>query len=270
MRNPLARLARRDPTKPSLRERAAALKVKAAKVLKRRPAGSPGDERPPFALDRGDEHLLALEAEFQAADDAVAAASAALYEAEDAHVEPAMPRELRPWRGDWMHTQIPRAHVVQDRDGRYRSLPYDAEQVEQMRGLRCMRRTYSSKGEIGPDGFHGEPDTQVQQRVDGIVAAWDAWQADRQAAEEALNLPALREACEAARGVRLDLLERIRGTSALSLVGLGAKARIAAVMNGEDNLKADGLRSYDADEPAALPFDIAGDVLALTGGLRAA
>lgn len=48
MRNPFARLVHREPAKPTLRQRAAALKASAAKVMRRRSADS--DDVSPFVM----------------------------------------------------------------------------------------------------------------------------------------------------------------------------------------------------------------------------
>ncbi|WP_461220598.1 hypothetical protein [Methylobacterium sp. CM6247] len=212
-----------------------------------------------------DSFLLALEARFHVADAVVFKAGAALTEARSRYVEPLMPIELNPWRGDWMHTAIPRPRTEAVGEGRFRTLPYGATEVEQMRGRRCLRQTFGDDGELQPDGRRMKPDTHVQQRVDGIVAAWDQWQEAIRAAKDEAGADKARDALTVAIEARAGVLEQIRDTPARSLAGLGVKARIAAEMNGATDLKEDG-REYDPDEPEALPYDIAGDVLNMVAG----
>lgn len=213
-------------------------------------------------LSSDDVALLALEAEFLAADAVVIAANKARNEARDRYVEPAMPIQLNPWRGDWMHTAIPRTRSEAVGDGRCRSLPYGAEEVEQMRGRRCLRHSYGDDGELQPDGRRMMPDVKVQERVDAIVAAWDQWQEAIQTAKDAAGIDKSRDAVGRAKEHRASVLERIRDTPARTMAGLGVKARIAASMNAVEDMKEEA-REYDPDQPEALPYDIAGDVLSI-------
>lgn len=260
----LKTLIGRNPSRPSLKDRAATLKAGLARFARRKPDAAVAPSAPAVsALD--DSALFALEAEFHAADAVVLAAYEALNEARGRYAEPDMPIELNPWRGDWMRTAIPRTRTEPVGDGKFRSLPYGAEEVEQLRERRCMRHSYGNDGELQPDGRRMVPDVKVQERVDGIVAAWDRWQAEIVAAKVAAGTPAGKIALRGAKEARSSLLERIRDTPARALAGLGVKARIAASMNAVEDMKEEA-REYDPDQPEALPYDIAGDVLAIVAG----
>lgn len=261
----LQTLIGRNPSRPSLKDRAATLKAGLARFARRKPGAAVAPSVPAVsALD--DSALFALEAEFHAADAAVFSTGGALTEARGRYVEPAMPIELNPWRSDWMYTAIPRPRTRSLGDGKHQWLPYGAEEVEQMRGQRCMRHTYGERGELQPDGRRMEVDAPVQKRVDGIVAAWDQWQEAIQTTKDEAGIDKAREAYVASGEARAAVLERIRDTSARTVAGLGVKARIAASMNAVEDMKEEA-REYDPDQPEALPYDIAGDVLSMVAAV---
>ena len=66
---------------------------------------------------------------------------------------------------------------------------------------------------------------------------------------------------------RAAVLQRVHEATAQGLTGLAIKARIAANMASETDPKASGGRHYDPDDSDGLLMDLAGDVLAITGGL---
>ncbi|MCJ2074774.1 hypothetical protein MKK68_03790 [Methylobacterium sp. E-016] len=214
-----------------------------------------------------DAELLALEAEFLAAHRAVEDAYAAYALAGDAYENPPVPRELRIWRNDWIIKSLPRPHTQTLKTVGSKAVlvtHYGAEEVAHLRGVRCLRPSYGTAGELQPDGTRALPDAKAQERADAIVAAWDRWQAEIAAAKEAASLPALIAAHEAAQDRRAPILERLRGTPAGSLAGLGVKARIAVALDGDADLKRTGREEYDAEDPQAFIYDLAGDALALT------
>ena len=214
-----------------------------------------------------DADLLVLEAEFLAAHRAVEDAYAAYALAGDAYENPPVPRELRVWRNDWIIKSLPRTHTqtLETVGGKVVLVAhYGVEEVAQLRGVRCLRPSYGTAGDLQPDGSRALPDAKAQERADAIVAAWDRWQAEIAAAKEAANLPALIAAHGAAQDRRAPVLERLRGAPARSLAGLGVKARIALAVDGNADLKRTGREEYGADDPQAFIYDLAGDVLALT------
>lgn len=219
-----------------------------------------------------DVELLALEVEFVSAHRAAEDAHAAHAMVWDDYEDPAVPAALRVGRLDWITKGIPGTWVDSYETVRgklVRTVHYGEREVAQMRGVRCVRPAYGGSGELQPDGTHGVPDTRAQERVDAIVAAWDLWQAEIVAKKEALGLPALIIARDAARDLREPILERLRATPARTLAGLGAKARVAFALDGDADLKRTGFEEYDVENPAAFVFDLAGDVLVLTGAPRA-
>ena len=191
--------------------------------------------------------------------------------AKDACIEPEMPVALRVCRHDWIYNGFPRPRIQSFSDGTYQSLPYGKEEVEIFRKLQCSAFYFGgSEGELQPDGAtRRRPDAQAQKRADAIVAAWDEWQEQTRTAQEVVNLPALTAAKKNARAARDAVLQRMRETPARGLSGLAIKARIAANMLAEPDIRAAGLE-LDPDDGDAFLYDLAGDVLALTGGLPAA
>ncbi|GJD66597.1 hypothetical protein [Methylobacterium frigidaeris] len=242
LRNPF----RRDGSSQPLRQRAAILKAAAARVIRREPS----------PLGAANPVLAALEAEFQAANAALSEADAALGEVQAPFEEPDRPKALEPQRRDWMLHSIPRPDVMQLADRSLKPLHYGLVQVEELRGRRHMKRAHGFGDWV--------PDPMAQARGDGIVAAWDAWQAEVEAAKQAAGIPPRLAAWEAALDHRDEVLERIHQTPARSLADFALKARIAStVCKGEPLSPAD--RRIPTDYEDAMPYAIAAELLALSG-----
>ena len=248
------------PNKPSLKQRAASLKAAAAKAI--RPL-------PPKAPARDDAELLALEVEFLAADAHVMTTSDRLVVAEDAYVAPPTPVALCVYSHDWMFNGIPQTRMTDLGGGKARVHGYGRDEVEFLRANPCMGVYVGGKeGELQPDGVSRKrPDRQAQARADMIVSAWDEWQAALATAREAVDLPALEAAHERALEQRDAVLMRIREARAMSLVGLGVKARAAASMwiadgAAEMRINASGFSAADAD---GLLYTLAADAIEIVG-----
>jgi hypothetical protein len=219
--------------------------------------------------DEADAVLVALEAEFLETDAAFRAAADALRAARDLYDKPPVPVGLKVWTHDWVYPSIPRPKMQPLADGRALVLPYGEEEVEILRVQPCLGHFMGGiEGELQPDGVTRlRPDPRAQARADAIVAAWDQWQEQIREARAALTLDALEAAYDATKVTRDAVLQRVRETTARGLAGLAIKARIAANMAAETDPKASGARLYDPDDSDGLLMDLAGDVLAVTGGL---
>ena len=218
--------------------------------------------------NEADAVLIALESEFLAADAAFCAAARALSKARDQYDKPPVPTGLKAWSHDWVFPSIPRPKTQPLAGGRALVLPYGAEEVEILRMQPCLGHFIGGvEGELQPDGVTRlRPDPRAQARADTIVAAWDQWQEQIREARAALNLDALEAAYDAGLAARAAVLERVHEVTARGLAGLAIKARIAANMASETDPKASG-KDYDPDDSDGLLMDLAGDVLAVTGGL---
>jgi len=242
LRNPF----RRDGARPPLRQRAASLKAAAARVIRGEPS-SPGAANPV---------LVALEVEFQAAAAALAEADRALGEVQAPFEEPDRPAALNHQHRDLWLTSIPKPDLMPLASGGAKVLPYGLVQVEKLRG---RQHTYRPTAFMDP-----RPDPIAQERGDAIVAAWDAWRAEVEAAEQAAGLSQRRAAWSAALDHWNEVLERIHQTPARSLADFALKARIAsAVCQGELLSPAD--RGIPTDHDDAMPYAIAAELLALSG-----
>lgn len=218
--------------------------------------------------EEADAVLVALEAEFLAADAAHMKAADALLDAENLYEEPPIPGALKVWSNDWIYSSIPRTQTKPLGGGRALVLPYGKAEVEILRAQPCLGHFVGGTGELQSDGISRvRPDPRAQARADAIVAAWDQWQAQIREARAALRLPELEAAHDATTAARDAVLRRVHETTARGLSGLGIKARIAANMASETDPKGTGLRLFEPDSPDGLMLDLAGDVLAVTGGL---
>lgn len=219
-----------------------------------------------------DAALVTLEAEFLAADAAVSLAFAVEAEAMDARAEIEVPVALKVLNGDILFNGIPQTEIIPLGGGKGRMLPYGKTEVDFLRANPCTAvYVGGGEGEVVADG-HGRrrPDARAQKRADEIMVAWDEWQVQVTAAREAVDLPLLEAAAKAAVEARDAVLQQIRETPARSLTGLAVKARVAANMLAETDIKASGLDCFECQNGDAYLYDLAGDVLALTGGLPAA
>ena len=219
--------------------------------------------------EEADAVLIALEAEFLAAEAAVVAAADAHSDAWDQYEQPPVPVGLKVWSNDWVYSSIPRPQMQPLGNGRALVLPYGEAEVEILRSQPCLGHFVGGvEGDLQPDGVSRvRPDPRAQARADAIVAAWDQWQQQIREARAALNLDALDAAFDATRAARDAVLQRIRETTARGMAGLAVKARIAANMSAVEDPKAHGLKHHDADDNEGLFLDLAGDVLSMTGGL---
>ncbi|MDP4026846.1 hypothetical protein Q8W71_30060 [Methylobacterium sp. NEAU 140] len=209
-----------------------------------------------------DAALVGLEADYLAADAAYTIATSAMREGRSRCVEPPVPRDLKVWSNDWAYTSIP---IPKARHERFH---YDEFEVEILRTQPCVATFIGGEGELQPDGVgRVRPDPRAQARADAIVAAWDGWQEQIRQARAAVDLDALEAAWDAATAARDAVLQRVRETTARGLAGLAVKARIAASMAAIDDPKAHALGSFDPADSDGLLYDLAGDVLAATGGL---
>lgn len=210
--------------------------------------------------------LLALEAEFIEAHRVVLEASAAHDAAYEKFDEPPVPPELWVAPQDWIYSSIPRPRTIPLADGTARRLPYGPSEVETLRTTLCVCVVVGgSQGDSRQDGRRTVADPVAQARADAIVAAWDQWQEEIFARKEALNLFGLLAQVHAAEDRRLGVLRRVRSISALSLSGLGVKARIAFALSSGLNLENLGARKYDDEEPEAFVFNLASNALAIAG-----
>ncbi|SDO18363.1 hypothetical protein SAMN05216360_11614 [Methylobacterium phyllostachyos] len=219
--------------------------------------------------DEADAELIALEAELLETDAAFRAAAHALRVARDRYDKPPVPVGLKVWSHDWVYPSIPRPRTQPLAGGRELLLPYGAEEVEILRVQPCLGHFVGgTEGELQPDGVTRlRPDPRAQVRADAIVAAWDQWQEQIREARAVVNLDALEAAYDATKATRDTVLQRGREVTARGLTGLAIKARIAANMAAETDPKACSARLYDPDDSDGLLMDLAGDVLAVTGGL---
>lgn len=219
--------------------------------------------------DETDADLIALQAEFLAAEAALNAAADAHADAWDRYEEPPIPVALKQWSNDWIYSSIPRPRLITLADGTALVRPYGKAEVEILRAQPCLGHFFGgTEGEPQPDGVtRVRPDPRAQARADAIVAAWDQWQELIRAARAELDLDALDAAFEAARVERDAVLQRVREATAQGLAGLAIKARIAANMAAVEDPKAHALKHHDTDDDRGLFYDLAGDVLAMTGGL---
>lgn len=218
--------------------------------------------------DEADAALVALEAEFLAIDAAFSAAADALGDARDLYDAPPVPAALKVWSNDWVYSSFPRPRMDPLRGGQARVLPYSEADVEMLRTQPCLGHFLGgTEGILQPDGVTRlRPDQRAQARADAIVAAWDQWQEQIREARAALNLDALEVAYDEGMAARAAVLKRLHEVTARGLTGLAIKARIAANMASETDPKSSG-REYDPDDSDGLLMDLAGDVLAVTGGL---
>lgn len=219
--------------------------------------------------EEADAVLITLEAEFLAAEAAVVAAADAHSDAWDRYEQPPTPVALKVWSNDWVFSSIPRPRTQPLGGGRALVLPYGEAEVEILRSQPCLGHFVGGvEGDLQPDGVSRvRPDPRAQARADAIVTAWDQWQQQIQEARAALNLDALDAAFDAARAARDAVLQRIREATARGMAGLAVKARIAANMSAVEDPKAHGLKHHGADDNEGLLYDLAGDVLGMTGGL---
>lgn len=242
LRNPF----RRDGTRQPLRQRATNLKAAAARVIRGEPS----------PLGAASPVLAALEAEFRVATAVLDEADRALVEVQAPFEDPVRPAALMPQQRDWMLTSIPRADLMPLGNGRSKWLPYGWAQVEELRGRRHMYRPIAC--------MDPRPDLIAQARGDEIVAAWDAWQAETEAAKQAAGIPQRFAAYSAALACRDEVLKRIHQIPARTLADFALKARIASAMClGEPLSPAD--RGIPTDHEDAMPYAIAAELLALSG-----